>query len=52
MSLLAGGTPARIEEYVGELLEQVKPGGGFVLSPSIGTATLGEEVSFTNETEK
>ncbi|NSW84251.1 MAG: hypothetical protein HPY90_13445 [Syntrophothermus sp.] len=39
VSLLAGGTPARIEEHVRELLEQVKPGGGFILSPSIGTAT-------------
>jgi len=38
ISLVVGGTPARIEEYIKNLLEQVKPGGGFMLSPSIGTA--------------
>jgi len=38
ISLLVGGTPARIEEYIKNLLEQVKPGGGFMLSASIGTA--------------
>jgi uroporphyrinogen-III decarboxylase len=38
VSLLVGGTPERIKEYVKNLLEQVKPGGGFMLSPNIGTA--------------
>jgi len=34
-TLLVGGTPAKIEEYVKNLLEQVKPGGGFILASSI-----------------
>lgn len=38
VSLLVGGTPATIEEYIKNLLEQVKPGGGFILAPGIGTA--------------
>lgn len=38
MSLIVGGTPEKIEEYVKNLLEQVKPGGGFILSANIGTA--------------
>lgn len=38
VSLLVGGTPQKIHEYVKNLLEQVKPGGGFMLSPNIGTA--------------
>ncbi|WP_422448852.1 uroporphyrinogen decarboxylase family protein [Thermoanaerobacterium sp. DL9XJH110] len=38
ISLIVGGTPAKIDEYVKNLLEQVKPGGGFMLSPTIGTA--------------
>ncbi|TYP56637.1 uroporphyrinogen decarboxylase family protein [Thermosediminibacter litoriperuensis] len=38
ISLLVGGTPASIEKYVKNLLEQVKPGGGFILSTNIGTA--------------
>jgi len=38
LSLLVGGNPAKIDEYVKNLLEQVKPGGGFILSPTIGTA--------------
>jgi uroporphyrinogen-III decarboxylase len=38
MSLIVSGTPEKIEEYVKNLLEQVKPGGGFILSANIGTA--------------
>jgi len=38
ISLLVTGTPEIIEEYVKNLLEQVKPGGGFILSTDIGTA--------------
>ncbi len=34
-SLLIGGTPAQVEEYVKDLLEDVKPGGGFMLSPAV-----------------
>ena len=34
-SLLIGGTPAKVEEYVKDLLEDVKPGGGFMLSPAV-----------------
>lgn len=32
-SLLIGGTPAKIEEYMKELLEDLKPGGGFIVNP-------------------
>ena len=38
MGLLVGGTPMEIEEYIKDLLEQVKPGGGFILAPGVGTA--------------
>lgn len=38
ISLLVTGTPESIDEYVKNLLEQVKPGGGFILSTDIGTA--------------
>ena len=34
-SLFIGGTPAKVEEYVKGLLEDVKPGGGFILSPAV-----------------
>lgn len=34
-SLFIGGTPAKVEEYVKDLLEDVKPGGGFMLSPAV-----------------
>jgi uroporphyrinogen-III decarboxylase len=34
-SLFIGGTPAKVEEYVRGLLEDVKPGGGFILSPAV-----------------
>ena len=34
-SLFIGGTPAKVEEYVRDLLEDVKPGGGFMLSPAV-----------------
>ncbi|MCG0276832.1 MAG: hypothetical protein L5655_11900, partial [Thermosediminibacteraceae bacterium] len=35
ISLIVGGTPAKIEEYVKKLLEEVKPSGGFILAPNI-----------------
>ena len=38
MGLLVGGTPMKIEEYIKNLLEEVKPGGGFILAPGVGTA--------------
>lgn len=38
ISLLVGGTPATIDEYIKNLLERVKPGGGFILAPGVGTA--------------
>ena len=34
-SLLLGGTPRKIDEYVKDLMEQVKEGGGFVMSPAV-----------------
>ncbi|MDI9472832.1 MAG: uroporphyrinogen decarboxylase family protein [Bacillota bacterium] len=41
ISLIVSGTPERIDAYIKELFEQVKPGGGFILSPSIGNAPEG-----------
>jgi len=38
ISLLVGGTPAKIKEYIKNLLEEAKAGGGLILAPSIGTA--------------
>ncbi len=38
ISLIVSGTPEKIDAHIKELFEQVKPGGGFILSPSIGTA--------------
>lgn len=38
ITLLVGGTPESIDEYIKNLFEKVKPGGGFVLAPSVGTA--------------
>jgi len=32
ISLLIGGTPEKIEEHIKKLLEEVKPGGGFILA--------------------
>ncbi|MCW4051318.1 MAG: hypothetical protein NWE89_16460 [Candidatus Bathyarchaeota archaeon] len=34
-SLFIGGTPAKMEEYVKNLMEDVKQGGGFIMSPSV-----------------
>lgn len=36
-NLIIGGTPAQINEHIKTLLEKVKPGGGFILSTTIGT---------------
>jgi uroporphyrinogen-III decarboxylase len=35
ISLLITGTPSTIDEYVKNLLEKVKPGGGFILEAGI-----------------
>ncbi|HZK00240.1 MAG TPA: uroporphyrinogen decarboxylase family protein [Tissierellaceae bacterium] len=37
VNLIIGGTPETIDEYIKELMPQVKPGGGFVLAASVGT---------------
>jgi len=37
VSLLVSGTPETIDEYVKNLLEKVKPGGGFMLGCSVGS---------------
>jgi hypothetical protein len=34
-SLFMAGTPAKIDEFVKELLEDLKPGGGYILSPDV-----------------
>jgi uroporphyrinogen-III decarboxylase len=41
ISLVLSGTPERIDEYIKNLFEKVKPGGGFILLPSIGAAPIG-----------
>lgn len=38
MGLVTGGTPEEIQEYIKRLLEEVKPGGGFILAPGVSTA--------------
>lgn len=38
VSLIVSSTPDKIDEYIKNLLEQAKPGGGFMLGPSVGTA--------------
>ncbi|MCG0276828.1 MAG: hypothetical protein L5655_11880 [Thermosediminibacteraceae bacterium] len=37
-SLILSGTPEKIDAYIKELLEEVKPGGGFILAPGVGIA--------------
>jgi len=34
-SLLIGGTPEKIDEYIKDLLSKIKPEGGFILSPGV-----------------
>ena len=36
ISLIASGTPEKIDEFVKDLLEKVKPGGGFILTAGVG----------------
>ena len=38
ISLIASGTPEEIDKYVKDLLEKVKPGGGFILAPGVAAA--------------
>jgi uroporphyrinogen-III decarboxylase len=38
MGLVNGGTPAEIDEYIKNLIEQMKPGGGFILAPGVNVA--------------
>jgi len=38
ISLIVSGTPEKIDTYVKELLEDVKPGGGYILTTSVGIA--------------
>jgi len=37
VSLVASGTPETIDEYIKNLLEKVKPGGGFILTTGVGS---------------
>jgi uroporphyrinogen-III decarboxylase len=34
-SLLIGGTPTKVWEYMKSLLDDLKPGGGFVVNPAV-----------------
>jgi len=38
ISLVVNGTPEKIDNYVKELMEQVKPGGGFIMTTGVGNA--------------
>jgi len=38
ITLIASGTPEEIDKYIKDLLEQVKPGGGFILAPGVAAA--------------
>jgi uroporphyrinogen-III decarboxylase len=38
ISLIVSSTPEKIDAYVKELLEDVKPGGGYILTTSVGVA--------------
>jgi len=40
ISLLVSGNPYTIDEYIKNLLEKVKPGGGFILTTGIGSIPL------------
>ena len=37
VSLLVSGNPEKIDEYIKNLLEKVKPGGGFILTTGVGS---------------
>ncbi len=41
IGLVVGGTPESIDAHIKDLFEKVKPGGGFILLPSIGAAPAG-----------
>jgi len=43
---LIGGTPEKIDEYVKNLLNQIKPEGGFIIAP--GVAELPRETPVAN----
>lgn len=38
ISLIVTGTPAQIDSYVKDLMEKMKPGGGYILCTSVGSA--------------
>lgn len=46
LSLIAGGTPEKIDEYVKNLMARIKPEGGFILSP--GTIELPAGTAIAN----
>jgi len=48
VSLLISGTPKDVEEYLKNLLEKVKPGGGFILASGVGSIPV--EVPIENVT--
>ncbi|MEM2213675.1 MAG: uroporphyrinogen decarboxylase family protein [Candidatus Nezhaarchaeales archaeon] len=44
-SLIVGGTPEKIDEYLKDLLSKVKPEGGFILSPGVNELPKGTPVA-------
>lgn len=45
VSLIAGSTPERIDEYIKNLLNQIKPEGGFMLSPGVNELPAGTPIA-------
>jgi uroporphyrinogen-III decarboxylase len=45
VSLIAGGTPEKIDEYIKNLLNKIKPEGGFMLSPGVNELPAGTSVA-------
>jgi hypothetical protein len=41
ISMVINGTPESIDAFIKDLFDKVKPGGGFILAPSISTAPVG-----------
>jgi len=44
-NLLIGGTPEKIDEYVKNLLNQIKPEGGFIIAPGVAELPRGTPVA-------
>lgn len=56
ISLIISGTPERIDEYIKNLLEEMKPGGGYILATNVSIAPQETPIenihAFVNAVEK